>query len=125
MYNAVGPGIDTWHYSTQITRKWIWDERDGTLKSRASDECLTVSLELEVWAAPLAGGSQAVVLLNRSTGNNEQITVNWTDIGFPSEHSALVRDLWARQDLGIFTDHFTSSNISSHEVMMLNITLIK
>lgn len=125
MYNTVGPGIDTWHYSTQVIRKWIWNEKDGTLKNRGNDECLTVSLELEVWAAPLAGGSQAVILFNRSTGNNEQITVNWTDIGFPSEHAALVRDLWARKDLGIFTGNFTSPNISSHGVMMLNITLIK
>jgi len=104
---------------------WIWNATDGTLKSKSSGGCLTVPLELEIWASPLFGGSQAVVLFNRSDGNNEQITVKWTDIGFPDDHSALVRDLWARKDLGIFTGNFISPNIDSHGVMMLNITLTK
>jgi hypothetical protein len=104
---------------------WIWNETDGTVRSKSSDECLTVPLELEVWAGPLSGGSQAVVLLNRGDSNNEQITVNWSDIGFPVDHSAVVRDLWAHKDLGIFTGNYTSPNIDSHAVMMLNITLTK
>ena len=88
-------------------------------------ECLTVSHELEVWAGPLTGGSQAVVLLNRSGGDSEQITVNWTDIGFAADRAATVRDLWAHQDLGIFTGGFTSPKLISHAAMMLNITLTK
>jgi hypothetical protein len=51
--------------------------------------------------------------------------VNWTDIGFPVDHSALIRDLWAHQDVGIFTGNYTSPNIDPHAVMMLNITLTK
>ncbi len=125
LYNYIGPSIDTWRCNGHINRMWIWNATDGTLKSKSSGGCLTVPLELEIWASPLSGGSQAVVLFNRSDGNNEQITVKWTDIGFPADHSALVRDLWARKDLGIFTGNFTSPNIDSHGVMMLNITLTK
>lgn len=90
-----------------------------------SDQCLTVPLEFEVWVGPLSDGSQAVILLNRGDNRNEEITVKWTDIGFPDDHLANVRNLWARKDLGIFRENSTSSNIDSHAVMMLNITLIK
>ena len=108
-----------------MNQNWIWNETDGTVRSKSSGECLTVALEHEIWAGPLEGGSQAVVLLNRGLSDNEQISVKWTDIGFPANQPALVRDLWARRDLGTFTGLFTSTNLSSHAVMMLNITLTK
>jgi alpha-galactosidase len=104
---------------------WIWSPTDGTVRSNHSGECLTTLAELEVWAGPLFGGSQAVVLLNRGDSDSEKITVNWTDIGFPVDHSATIRDLWAHEDLGTFTGSYTSPNINSHAVMMLNITLTK
>ncbi len=81
--------------------------------------------ELEVWAGPLLGGSQAVVLLNLADNGSEAITVKWSDIGFPVDHSATIRDLWAHQDLGVFIGNYTSPKIDSHAVMMLNITLTK
>ncbi len=125
VYNSIGPNVDTYPCNQRPNQNWTFNETDGTIRHKYSGACLTVSLELEVWAGPLSGGSQAVILFNRGLNNNEQITVKWTDIGFPADHSALVRDLWARKDLGIFTDHFTSPNIPSHGVMMLNITLTK
>jgi alpha-galactosidase len=84
--------------------------------------CLTVQQELEVWAGPVANNSQAVVLLNRGNIGSEPITVKWTDIGFPANKAADVRDLWAQKDLGSFTGNFTSENIAPHSVMMLKIT---
>ncbi len=42
-----------------------------------------------------------------------------------SDHSAIVRDLWARKVIGIFTGNYTSPKIDSHAVMILNITLTK
>ncbi len=86
---------------------------------------LTIKPELEVWAGPLSGGSQAVVLFNRADNGSQEITVKWSDIGFAVDHSAVVRDLWARKDIGIFTGNYTSPKIDSHAVMMLNITLTK
>jgi hypothetical protein len=104
---------------------WIWIPTDSTVRNRHYGQCLTVRQELEVWAGPLSDGSQAVVLLNRGNSGSEQITVKWSDIGFPSDHSALVRDLWARKDLGTFTGSYTSPGIDHHAVMMLKITLNK
>ena len=52
---------------------------------------------LEVWAKQLADGGRAVALLNR-TGAEANITVSWTDIGYPVHVPAKVRDLWAHKD---------------------------
>ncbi len=102
-------------------QRWIWNTTDGTVRKKFSNECLTVSLELEVWASPLSDGSQTVILLNRADNGIEEIIIQWTDIGFSTDHSAVVRDLWVPKDLGVFT----SPKIDSHAVMMLNITLTK
>jgi alpha-galactosidase len=75
--------------------------------------------------SPSPSPSQAVLLLNRADSGSEEITVKWSDIGFPVDHPAVVRDLWAHKDIGIFTGSYTSPNIDSHAVMMLNITLTK
>ncbi len=125
VYDFDGPNVQAFFCNQGDNQKWIWNATDGTLRSKANNECLMIQPELEVWSAPLTGGSQAVVLLNRGDNDNEQITVTWNDIGFPVDHPASIRDLWARKDLGIFTGSYTSSNIASHAVMMLNITLTK
>jgi hypothetical protein len=125
VHNSYGPNVYALLCTGHQNQRWIWNATDGTVKSESSGQHLTVPLELEVWAGPLSGGSQAVVLLNRSDNDNEQITVKWSDIGFPVDHSAAVRDLWAHRDLGVFTGNYTSPNIVSHGAMMLNITLTK
>lgn len=46
------------------------------------------------------------VTLSRGNYGSESITVEWTDIGFSNDQAAVVRDLWARKDLGIFIGSF-------------------
>lgn len=123
IYQKSGPDIQSLSCNQQDNQKWIWNSADGTLRSKFSGKCLTAEENLEIWAGPLTGGSQAVVLFNRGDGDSAQITVKWTDIGFPNDHSAKVRDLWAHKDLGVFTGSFTSPDIGPRSVMMLNITL--
>jgi hypothetical protein len=120
-----GANVDLHTCNLQDDQVWFWNGTDRTVRNKHSGLCLTVQQELEVWAGPLSGGSQAVVLLNRGNIGSEPITVKWTDIGFPDDHPATVRDLWARKDLGTFKGGFTSPNITFHSVMMLNITLTK
>jgi alpha-galactosidase len=61
--------------------------------------------DLEVWAKPLAErGARAVVLLNRGE-SPAGVSVNWDQIGLAAGEAS-VRDLWARIDLGTFTDSF-------------------
>ncbi len=125
LFDFFGPSVVAYSCNGKDNQIWSWNATDGTLRSKPKGQYLTIKPELEVWAGPLSGGSQAVVLLNRGDSNNEQITVNWSDIGFPVDHPAVVRDLWAHKDIGIFAGNYTSSKIDSHAVMMLNITLTK
>lgn len=125
LFKGDGPGIVAYTCNEHDNQLWAWNATSETLRSKRTNQYLTIKPELEIWAGPLKGGSQAVVLLNRADSGSEPITVKWTDIGFPADHSATVRDLWARKDLGVFTGKYTSPDVASHGVMMLNITLTK
>jgi alpha-galactosidase len=73
--------------------------------------------DLEVWAKQLEDGGRAVILLNR--GNAEQqVSVNWEDIGYPSHLTAPIRDLWQHKELGKFTGKF-SAPVAAHGVVMI------
>ena len=74
---------------------------------------------LEVWSKPLGADftTKAVALFNRST-NAATIAVNWSDIGLSG--LAAVRDLWARTDLGTFTNSF-ATNVPAHGAVLVKI----
>lgn len=73
----------------------------------------------EVWAKQLADGGRAVVLFNRGPKAAE-LSVSWTDIGYPPHLSASVRDLWTGRDLGKLSGKF-SADVPSHGVVMVTI----
>jgi alpha-galactosidase len=72
---------------------------------------------LEVWMKPLADGSKAVALFNRSV-SGLPISVRFTAIGVG--HSAHVRDLWSRKDLGTMTEKFTAE-VPKHGAVLIRI----
>jgi len=86
--------------------------REGTRVAKSGD--------LEVWAKQLKDGSRAVVLLNRGA-SEQNITVAWQDLGYPSHLNGAVRDLWQHKDLGKFTEKF-SAPVASHGVVMLTVS---
>jgi hypothetical protein len=122
-FRLLGPAVDVQTCYKDEKKQWTWNSADGTIQNKANSGCLSQVPELEVWAGDLYDGSAAVVLLNRGNTISEPITVQWSDIGFPTRDSALVRDLWARKPLGPYRENFTSPNIDPHSVMMLKISL--
>ncbi len=75
--------------------------------------------ELQVWAKPLADGSSAVVLFNRASVPTP-MSVAWGRIGIRAD-TAMVRDLWAHEDVGKVGRRY-SATIPSHGVVMLRVT---
>jgi alpha-galactosidase len=73
--------------------------------------------DLEVWSKQMKDGSRAVILLNRGSAEQE-INVNWEDLGYPTHFNADVRDLWQHKYLGKFTGKF-SAPVASHGVVMV------
>ena len=74
----------------------------------------------EIWVKQLKDGSRAVILFNRGTAETE-VSVSWTDLGYPEHLSASVRDLWAGKDLGKVTGKF-SANVGPHETLVVKVT---
>ena len=74
----------------------------------------------EVWVKQLKDGSRAVILFNRGKEETE-VSVSWTELGYPEHVGASVRDLWAGKDLGKATGKF-SSKVASHETLVIRVT---
>jgi len=75
----------------------------------------------DVWCKPLGsedGDIKAVALFNRN-GYAGDITVEFSDVGLEGE--VLVRDLWSKEDKGIFTGSYTMS-VPSHGTGLLKIS---
>jgi alpha-galactosidase len=77
--------------------------------------------ELQVWAKPLADGSRAVALLNRSAAA-ATISVSLARAGLHGD-SVTARDLWAHEDRGRFGRQYSAS-VSPHSVVMVRLTPI-
>ncbi len=72
---------------------------------------------LEVWMKPLADGSKAVGLFNRSS-SGASLTVEFRELGISD--SSTVRDLWLRRDLGRFQNSFSAA-VPRHGVLLTKV----
>jgi alpha-galactosidase len=75
----------------------------------------------QVWTRPLSGGDFAAVLYNSNNNTALPISLSWTDLGWNNEDSVVVRDLWAKADVGTFQSGF-SSEVAIHDALMLRLT---
>ena len=73
---------------------------------------------LEIWAKPLADGSQAVGLFNRSE-SAIKMTLDFKMIGAPS--SAKLRDLLDHKDLGVVQGSY-ATEVPTHGVVLLKVS---
>eukprot|EP00475_Leptophrys_vorax_P028686 TRINITY_DN416_c0_g1_i2.p1 TRINITY_DN416_c0_g1~~TRINITY_DN416_c0_g1_i2.p1 ORF type:complete len:427 (-),score=77.94 TRINITY_DN416_c0_g1_i2:57-1160(-) len=84
-----------------------------------------------ILAAPLSDGSRAVVMLNRHTHQDsiveqynqsfDEMDLDFSTIGYSETTEAVVRDLFAKKDLGTFVGKF-STKILWHDVAALKVT---
>ena len=70
--------------------------------------------DYDVWLRPLADGSWAVALFNR-TWEECEIAADFAALGLPA--SCTVRDVWAQKDLGVFKGCFATS-IPGHAALL-------
>ena len=73
--------------------------------------------DTEIWAKEMSDGSRAVGLLNRGSAE-QKIAVEWTDIGYPAQLRASVRDLWAHKNLEAAKGSM-SAVVPSHGIAVL------
>jgi alpha-galactosidase len=75
--------------------------------------------DLEIWSKQLQDGGRAVALFNRGQAA-AKISVDWTDIGYPNNLSASVRDLWTAKTLDKQKGSY-SAEVPSHGVVLVTI----
>ena len=121
VFDSKGPNVQSYPCNGQPNQNFIYDTNDKTIKN--GDKCLqpTEYKLLQVWAGKLEGGAYAVavMLLNRGQERRD-IIARWSEIGLPAGE-AVFRDLWARRDIGTFTDSYTAS-VDPHSSYLLKIT---
>jgi alpha-galactosidase len=120
VYDFNGPVVETYNCNGGTNQKWVYDSTSHTIKN--GQKCLSPSSgvdALEVWAGLLSDDSYAVMLLNRGDVSSKMYA-RWEEIGLP-KGDAVVRDLWARKDLGTYTDEF-SATVEGHSSFLLKIT---
>jgi alpha-galactosidase len=74
------------------------------------------SEEREIWIRPLADGSTAVALFNRSAAE-AKMAVKWADLGLGAQPHA--RDLWRHQDVAAGTEY--TASVPAHGVALLRV----
>jgi hypothetical protein len=77
---------------------------------------VNISLPLQVWAGPLAGGDVVVLLFN--TGNAStpaSITATWADVGLKAGAVVVATDLWSGEFIGK-KNGTISADVGAHDV---------
>ena len=70
---------------------------------------------------PLADGSVAAGLFNLGEQTDTYAIAPWEALGIHDRRPCRVRDLWAREDLGVHTRRF-GMKLDSHECRLLKLT---
>lgn len=108
-----------------------WTAPNGALLNLYQRQCLTVDrdafpgLTEEVWAAPMADGSTAVLLVNKGEMTKTmQLTLDM--IGLDSTKTYHMRDLWTHTDLvqPLSVDAKRTFVVKSHASVMLKVTAV-
>ncbi len=73
----------------------------------------------EIWAKPLAGGDEAIALLNRGAAP-AQMKVSWSEAS-PKGAAATVRDLWTHKDQPASADGY-SATVPGHSVVAIRVS---
>jgi alpha-N-acetylgalactosaminidase len=75
-------------------------------------------VDATVWVRPLADGGFALALFNRG---DEARDIRARFSAFTDIATFAIRDLYKHQDLGVFTNSFTASNVAPHDTVILRL----
>jgi len=77
---------------------------------------VNISLPLQVWAGPLAGGDVVVVLFNAGGNANSTITAQWADVGLKTGAVVTATDLWTGKTLAGKKTGSIAADVGPHDV---------
>jgi alpha-galactosidase len=109
------------------------EQKVGTITVNGTCETAKCT-RTEIWTKRITEklNTFATVLFNRAgltesdtKFSSEKITLTWKNLGIPAGQKMLVRDLWNRKDVGIYSGSFTSLDIPQNDVMMVTLHPLK
>eukprot|EP01133_Synstelium_polycarpum_P007281 gene7281-8462_t len=111
--------MDTATFNILTATEVIAVNQDPMGKSGMLVRSINTGLQ-QIWARPLADGSRAVVILNTDT-SSASVELQWADVWTAASTTLTVRDLWARSDIGQFTETY-STVVAPHGCVMLKLS---
>jgi alpha-galactosidase len=98
--------------------------RDGTQRCILKKGCKYT----QIWMKPMSHGGYTILFFNRADINStsdqftsERITLDWQrDLSQDPNKKFQFKDLWTKQDLGVFSKSFTTDQLKAHDVMMVS-----
>jgi alpha-galactosidase len=75
----------------------------------------------QFWNKPVGGGKVAVLLMNHAA-TSATLTLSLASVPGITGSSWLVRDIWARKDVGAASGSFTVPQVASHDSAFLMLT---
>jgi len=76
----------------------------------------------QIWSKPLSNGDQAVIFLNIQDTGNLNLSINWSQLGWPATANVTVYDVWQHKTLGSFVGSYNAQNIVPHGVNFVRVT---
>jgi alpha-galactosidase len=95
---------------------------DQDASATAADRVRNDSRGVQLWARELSGGDKAVLLFNGGWRHLSNVSVSWAEIGWDRADKVVVRDLWARRDLGVFAGEYAAPEIARRDVALLRLS---
>lgn len=95
---------------------------------RRGDPLYECGAAMHVFAGPLANGDVVVALFMPVPANFCHprpplgAMVKWEMIGFPATAQLAVRDLWAHEDLGVYTGEFLVTGTAAYKTHVLRLS---
>eukprot|EP01100_Stratorugosa_tubuloviscum_P003331 TRINITY_DN1801_c1_g1_i2.p1 TRINITY_DN1801_c1_g1~~TRINITY_DN1801_c1_g1_i2.p1 ORF type:complete len:382 (-),score=180.94 TRINITY_DN1801_c1_g1_i2:1195-2340(-) len=76
----------------------------------------------QIWSGPLSGNRYSLLLLNKGR-ETTKIVANWSDLGLDTTTKYTVRDIWERENIGVYSGSFEAI-VESHDVFMGTLTAV-
>jgi len=76
----------------------------------------------QLWARNLENKDKAIILYNSGETDTITVVVHWDEIGWPSDAVVKIRDLWGKQNIGLYGSSFNAT-LRPHDVFYGRLSL--
>ena len=99
---------------------------DQDPSNTAGDRIWNASDGSQLWGRSLANGDKAVILYNDGRSHGAvNVSVAWSQLGWPKTSLVKVRDLWLHKDVGNYSQGFQAPMLAPRDVVYLRLARVQ